>query len=65
VIERAAIARRAHARARAADALLDAVSAEQIAKLDKLLTVDPAVGMTPYAWLKTFRHRRRQAISAS
>lgn len=54
VIERAAIAGRAHARARkrAADALLDAVSAEQIAKLDKLLTVDPAVGMTPYAWLK-------------
>ena len=52
VIERAAIAGRARACKRAADALLDAVSAEQIAKLDKLLTVDPAVGMTPYAWLK-------------
>jgi Domain of unknown function (DUF4158) len=52
VIERAAIAGRARARKRAADALLDAISAEQIAKLDKLLTVDPAVGMTPFAWLK-------------
>ena len=41
VFERAAIAGRARARRQATDALLAGVSNEQIAKLDKLLAVDP------------------------
>jgi Domain of unknown function (DUF4158) len=52
VIERAAIAGRARARRHATDALLAGVSDDQIAKLDKLLVVDPSVNMTPFAWLK-------------
>ncbi len=52
VIERVAIAGRARARKRAADALLAGLSVAQLAKLDGLLTVDPSVGMTPFAWLK-------------
>jgi hypothetical protein len=32
--------------------LLAGVSDDQIAKLDKLLVVDPSVNMTPFAWLK-------------
>jgi hypothetical protein len=52
VIERAAIAGRARARKRATDALLAGVSAVQVAKLDRLLTVDPAIGATPLAWLR-------------
>jgi hypothetical protein len=42
MIERAAIAGRARARKRAIDALLADVSAEQMAKIDGLLTTDPA-----------------------
>ena len=52
VIERAAIAGRARARKRATDALLAGVTEEQIAKLDRLLVLDPSVNMTPFAWLK-------------
>jgi hypothetical protein len=39
--ERAAIAGRARARKRAADALLAGVSGEQLTELDRLLTIDP------------------------
>src|SRR5689334_23512720 len=53
VIERTAIAGRARARRRAADALLAPVSNEQIAKLDQLLLPDASVNMTSFAWLKT------------
>lgn len=55
VIQRIAIAGRARARARqrAANALLVGLSITPLAKLDGLLTVDPSVGMTPVAWLKT------------
>lgn len=52
VIERTAIAGRARARRRAADALLAAVSNEQVAKLDRFLVLDASVNMTPFAWLK-------------
>ena len=52
VIERVAIAGRARARKRAADALVAGLSAEHLAKLDGLLVIDPSVGMTPFAWLK-------------
>jgi hypothetical protein len=52
VIERTAIAGRARARKRAADALLAELSPSQSAKLDELLVLDPAVNMTPFAWLK-------------
>ena len=52
VIERIAIAGRARARKRAADALASGLSVEQLAKLDGLLAIDPSVGMTPIAWLK-------------
>jgi hypothetical protein len=52
VIERTAIAGRARARRRAADALLAAVSDEQVAKLDRLLVLDALVNTTPFAWLK-------------
>ncbi len=52
VIERVASAGRARARKRAADALVAGLSAEQTAKLDGLLVLDPSVGMTPFAWLK-------------
>jgi TnpA family transposase len=51
-IERAAIAGRARARKRAADALLADVSEAQIAKLDKLLIIDPMLKATFFAWLK-------------
>jgi TnpA family transposase len=52
VIERTAIAGRARARKRAADALLADLSPAQLAKLDALLIPDPAVKATPLAWLR-------------
>jgi TnpA family transposase len=52
VIERAAIAGRARARRRAMDALLAAVSAEQVVQLEQLLVFDASVNMTPFAWHK-------------
>ena len=52
VIERIAVAGRARARKRAADALASGLSVEQLAKLDGLLAIDPSVGVTPFAWLK-------------
>lgn len=52
VIERAAMAGRARARKRAADALLAGVSEAQIAKLDQLLVVDPALKASRFAWLR-------------
>jgi hypothetical protein len=54
VIERGAIAGRASARRRMADALLGDLSAEQLAKLDALLVVEPTTGLSRFAWLKTF-----------
>jgi TnpA family transposase len=52
VIERVAIAGRARARKRAADALIQGLSPEQISRLDPLLVVDRDLGMTPFGWLK-------------
>ena len=52
VIERTAIAGRARARKRAADALLAGLSPAQLAKLDALLLPDPALEATPLAWLR-------------
>jgi hypothetical protein len=52
VIERTAIAGRAQARARAASAILGGVTDAQVAKLDKLLAIDPDRAMTSFAWLK-------------
>jgi hypothetical protein len=52
VIERTAIAGRAQARTRAANAILASISETQAAKLDALLAFDPAVNMTSFAWLK-------------
>ena len=52
VIERIAIAGRARARKRAADALVVGLSAEHLSKLDGLLVLDPSMDMTPFAWLK-------------
>jgi hypothetical protein len=52
VLERAAIAGRARARKRAADAMLAGVSEQQLAMLDKLAVVDPALKATPFAWLR-------------
>jgi hypothetical protein len=49
VIERAAIAGRARARRRPTDALLAGVSAEQTAKLERLLVLDASLKMTPFA----------------
>jgi hypothetical protein len=54
VIERCAIAGRARARKRVADALLADISAEQLAKIDKLLVVEPPNGLSRFAWLKNF-----------
>ncbi|HEY0933173.1 MAG TPA: DUF4158 domain-containing protein, partial [Trebonia sp.] len=51
-IERAAIAGRARARKRAADAVLRGLTEAQLAGLDGLLVVDPSVGMTPFGWIK-------------
>ena len=56
VVERAAIAGRARARMRAADTLLASVSIAQLAKLDRLLTVDPTnrcgrISTTTRDWL--------------
>ena len=53
VIERIAIAGWARARKWAADALVAGLSAEHLTKLDGLLVVDPSVGVTPFAWLKS------------
>jgi hypothetical protein len=52
VIERTAIAGRARARKRAADALLADLSPAQLGKLDALLILDPALEATPLAWLR-------------
>jgi hypothetical protein len=52
VIERTAIAGRARARKRSADALLAGLSPGQLGKLDALLLPDSALGATPLAWLK-------------
>ena len=52
VIERTAIAGRARARKRAADALLADLSPAQLGKLDALLILDPAFAATPLAWLR-------------
>jgi hypothetical protein len=52
VIERTAIAGRARARKRAADALLAGISPAQLAKLDALLIPGPALKATPFAWLR-------------
>lgn len=52
VIERTAIAGRAQARTRAANAILAGISDTQAVKLDALLALDPAVNMTSFAWLK-------------
>lgn len=54
VIERAAIAGRARARKRVTDALLSGVSAEQMTKIDKLLTVDMSTSLSQFGWLKNF-----------
>ena len=52
MIERAGIAGRARARKRAAAALLDGLSPDQIEKLDGLLTVDSAIRLSRLAWVK-------------
>jgi hypothetical protein len=52
VIERTAIAGRARARKRAADALIAGLSPAQLSKLDALLIPDPAIEATPLAWLR-------------
>jgi hypothetical protein len=52
VVERAAIAGRARARRRATEAVLAQVSEAQVAALERLLEMDAALGMTPFAWLK-------------
>jgi hypothetical protein len=52
VIERTAIAGRARARKRTADALLAGLSPAQLAKLDTLLIPDPALKATSFAWLR-------------
>jgi hypothetical protein len=52
VIERTAIAGRARARKRVADALLAGLSPAQLAKLDTLLIPNPALEATLFAWLK-------------
>lgn len=51
-IERAGLAGRARARKRAAGALVADLTDKQRDRLDKLLAVDPATGVTPLAWLK-------------
>ena len=51
-IERIGVAGRAMARRLAADAVVDALTDEQIAALDALLVVDPEHGETPLAWLR-------------
>jgi Domain of unknown function (DUF4158) len=53
VVERTGIAGRARARKRAADALLDGLTGEQLAALDSLLVVNQTSGLTTVAWLKT------------
>lgn len=53
VIERAALAGRARARKRAADALVGDLTDEQRDKLDTLLAVDSATGITSLTWLRT------------
>jgi hypothetical protein len=52
VIERTAIAGRARARKRAADALLAGLFPAQLAKLDALLIPDQALDATPLAWMR-------------
>jgi hypothetical protein len=52
VTERTAIAGRARARKRAADALIAGLSPAQLIKLDALLIPDPAIEATPLAWLR-------------
>jgi hypothetical protein len=65
VIERAAIAGRARARKRAADALLAGVPEVQIAKLDQLLVVDPTLKASRFACFAMRRTRRRRTTSAN
>ena len=52
VIERAAIAGRARARKRTAEALLQGLTAAQVTAVEGLLTANPRIGMTRFAWLK-------------
>lgn len=52
IIERMAIAGRARARKRTADALVLGLSADQLSRLDPLLIIDRGLGMTPFGWLK-------------
>ena len=52
VIERAAIAGRARARRQATDALLAGISETQTGELERLLTFDPTLNLTPFAWVK-------------
>ena len=52
VIERAAIAGRARARRQATDALLAGISETQTVELERLLTFDPTLNLTPFAWVK-------------
>jgi TnpA family transposase len=52
VIERAAMAGRARARKRAAEALLKDVSEAQLEKLEALLVVEQDLKATPLAWLR-------------
>lgn len=51
-IERIGIVGRARARRLAADTIVDALTPEQIAAIDALLAVDPAIGITRLAWLR-------------
>ncbi len=52
VVERAAIAGRARARRRAAEAVLAGIPEAQLTELERLLAPDPALGLTPFGWLK-------------
>jgi TnpA family transposase len=54
VLERAALAGRARARKRAADALLAGLTPAQISRCDELLVVEPDPRVTRFAWLKDF-----------
>lgn len=51
-IERIGIAGRARARKLASDAIVNALSSEQVVALDALLVIDETSGVTPFAWLR-------------
>ena len=53
VVERAAIAGRARARKRAAEALLTDISEAQLIKLEALTVIDQSLELTRLAWLRT------------